>query len=406
MILASYEKEHGYPLKPVNIRTSENTVPKDSICHTCGVPHLYLYFNNGKERSQLKCKICNFVSPVHKRHLSDSKYFCPHCGYALFLWKTRKDCSIYKCDNDNCPEYLSNKQKLNFGERMLQKIKSSQFKLHYQFREYHFTNQQLIHSSPKPHSNITNIRNSLNTLALILTFHVSFAISARKTAYLLREVFKIHLSYQSVLNYCEMAAYHCHKFNLTYKGDADNIQAGDETYIKVNGEHNFTFFFISAKKLKITAYHIDTSRDTLPAIIAIKEAIRTASPNLKTFIITDGNPSYQNAIHFLNESLDNKLNLKNVIGLQNLDSVSTRFRPFKQLIERLNRTYKFHMRAAAGFSSKNGAVSLTTLFVTFYNFLRPHMSLNYKVPVPLNFLNGIDTLQGRWAALIQYAIAL
>jgi transposase-like protein len=289
---------------------------------------------------------------------------------------------------------------------MLQKIKSSQFKLHYQFREYHFTNQQLIHSSPASYSNITSIRNSLNTLALILTFHVSFAISARKTAYLLREVFKIRLSYQSVLNYCEMAAYHCHKFNSAFKGDTDNIQAGDETYIKVNGEHNFTFFFISAKKLKITAYHLDTTRDTLPATIAINEAIRTADPNLKTFLITDGNPSYQNAVHFLNQSLDNKLILKNVIGLQNLDSVSTRFRPFKQLIERLNRTYKFHIRAAAGFSSQNGAISLTTLFVTFYNFLRPHMSLDYKVPIPLDFLNGIDTLQGRWASLLHNAIGL
>ena len=203
-----------------------------------------------------------------------------------------------------------------------------------------------------------------------------------------------------------MAAYHCHQFNLKHKGDVDPFQAGDETYIKVNGEHNFTFFFISTRKLKITAYHLDTTRDTLPAAIAINEAIRTASPNMKIFIITDGNPAYQNAVHFLNQSLDNKLKLKNVIGLQNLDAVSTRFRPFKQLIERLNRTYKFHIRAAAGFSSKNGAIALTTLFVTFYNFLRPHMSLDYNVPVPLEFLKGIDTLQGRWAALIQNAITL
>jgi transposase-like protein len=203
-----------------------------------------------------------------------------------------------------------------------------------------------------------------------------------------------------------MAAYHCHKFNFHYKGDVDNLQAGDETYIKVNGEHNFTFFFISAKNLKITAYHVDTTRDTLPATIAINEAIRTANSNGKIFLITDGNPSYQNAVHFLNQSLTNKLKLKNVIGLQNLDAVSTRFRPFKQLIERLNRTYKFHMKAAAGFSSFNGAVALTTLFVTFYNFLRPHMSLNYNVPAPLAFLSGIDTLQGRWATLLQNAIAL
>ena len=405
-LLTTYKKEHKHPLKPVNIRNSKNSVPKHSICYSCNAPHQYLYFNNGKKRSQFKCKICNSVSPIHQRHLSSTKYFCPHCNYSLYLWKQRKDCSIYKCDNDNCPVYLSKKLKLNFAERMLQKIKSSQFKLHYQFREYHFTNEQLAHSSPEPRSNITNIRNSLNTLALILTFHVSFAISARKTAYLLREVFKIRLSYQSVLNYCEMAAYHCHKFNLSFKGNADNFQAGDETYIKINGEHNYTFFFISAKKLKITAYHVDNTRDTLPATIAINEAIRTANPNLKIFLVTDGNPSYQNAIHFLNQFLDNKLKLKNVIGLQNLDVVSTKFRPFKQLIERLNRTYKFHMRAAAGFSSKNGAVALTTLFVTFYNFLRPHMALDYNVPVPLDFFKGIDTLQGSWASIIQNAISL
>lgn len=223
---------------------------------------------------------------------------------------------------------------------------------------------------------------------------------------MLKEVFKIRLSYQSVLNYCEMAAHHCHQFNLKNKGNIDKFQAGDETYIKVNGKHNFTFFFISTKSLKITAYHLDTTRDTLPATVAVQEAIRTAQPNQKFILITDGNPSYQTAVHFLNKSLPFPIKLHNVIGLQNLDTVSTRFRPFKQLIERLNRTYKFHIRAAAGFSSKNGAIALTTLFVTFYNFLRPHMSLNYNVPVSLDFLKNIDTLQGRWAALIQNAITL
>ena len=203
-----------------------------------------------------------------------------------------------------------------------------------------------------------------------------------------------------------MAAYHCHKFNLKYKGNIDSTQAGDETYIKINGKHHYTFFFISAKSLKITAYHVDTTRDTLPATIAINEAIKTAFPNQNFTLITDGNPAYQNAVHFLNKSLNQPLKIKNVIGLQNLDKISEKFRPFKQLIERLNRTYKFHTRPAAGFSSKNGAISLTTLFVTFYNFLRPHMSLQYKTPIPLHFLNGMDTLQGRWSSIIQNALSI
>jgi len=82
-----------------------------------------------------------------------------------------------------------------------------------------------------------------------------------------------------------------------------------------------------------------------------------------------------------------------VVGLQNLDKESEEFRPFKELIERLSRTYQFHTRAAGGFNSVNGAVALTTLFVTYYNFLRPHISLNYSVPIPLEPLKGIAWVQ-------------
>jgi transposase InsO family protein len=84
-----------------------------------------------------------------------------------------------------------------------------------------------------------------------------------------------------------------------------------------------------------------------------------------------------------------------VVGLQNLDKESEEFRPFKELMERLNRTYKFHTRVVGGFNSVNGAVALTTLFVIYYNFLRPHTSLNYSVPIPLEPLKGTDTLQGK-----------
>jgi len=235
---------------------------------------------------------------------------------------------------------------------------------------------------------------------------VSLGISARKTAFILKNVFSLPASYQTVLNYAGSAAYHCHKFNLAYKGDVDKTQAADETYIKVAGKTNYTFFGISAKKRKITSYHIDDSRDTLPAIISMNEAIRTAKPKQKITFITDGNPSYMAAIHFINQSHNPKLSLKKVIGLQNLDSESEKYRPFKQLIERLNRTYKSHIRAACGFNTRNGAISLTTLFVTHYNFLRPHSSLGYDVPVPLEKLQDIETLQGKWAKVLHMAFSL
>lgn len=259
---------------------------------------------------------------------------------------------------------------------------------------------------PHKHYSIFRIRNSLNTLCLALTFHISLGISARKTAFILRNVFTIPASYQTVLNYTQSAAYHCHKFNLAYKGDVDDIQAGDETYIKILSETNYAFFFLSPKSRKITAYHIDNSRDTLPATVTMNEAIRTSKPEQQLTFVTDGNPSYPAGIHFLNQSRYPKLSIKKVIGLQNLDSESEQFRPFKQLIERLIRTYKFHVRASNGFKNKNGALSLTTLFVTHYNFLRPHSSLKFSTPIPLKELQNIDTLQAKWSKILNMAFSL
>lgn len=382
-------------------------MPKDSICKLCSAPSKYLYFNDGKKRSQIKCKVCGSLSPLNPRYRNpNAKYFCPFCHWALYLWKVRKDVSIYKCDNDECSSYLKNKSKLNLREKLLAKIKSSQFKLRYQYREYHFTDEQLTHSTPQKGYSIFDIRNSLHTLCLALTFHVSLAASARKTAFILKNVFSIPISYQTVLNYTQSAAYFCHKFNLTYKGDVDKIQAGDEAYIKIKGNQAYTFLAISPTRRKLTASHIDYSRGTLPATVTMNEAFRTSDPDQENTFISDGNPSYPAGIHFLNQSPDHKIQHKKVIGLQNLDSESEEFRPFKQLIERLIRTYKFHIKAACGFNTTNGAVSLTTLFNTHYNFLRPHSALDYEVPIPLQELQDIETLQGKWAKILSMSFSL
>jgi transposase InsO family protein len=50
-------------------------------------------------------------------------------------------------------------------------------------------------------------------------------------------------------------------------------------------------------------------------------------------------------------------------------------------------------------------VALTTLFVTHYNFLRPHLALGYRVPVSLPELSSVTTLQGKWNKILQLALA-
>jgi transposase-like protein len=409
-LLLLYQQQHGHPLKGVKRHGKKSLVPEKVTCLSCQAPSEYLYFNDGSKRTQLLCKVCHGLFQLQRRY-KKAKYYCPHCGWALLLWKQSKEMTTYKCCNDNCPVYLRALEKLNEREKKLQKKKPSQFKLRYQYREYHFKREQLEHSSPDlPLVDLARIHRSDNVLGLVLAFHISFGLAARKTAFILRQIFQIRISYQTVLNYSQATAFHCHRFNLQNKGPVDPLQAGDETYIKISGQNAYTFFFISVKNHKITAYHLADNRGTLPAAVAINEATGTCTPDQNIELVTDGNPSYQAALHFINSERKKEnlppIKLHQVIGLQNLDSESKEYRPFKQIIERLNRTYKFHTRSAHGFSAQNGARSLTTLFVTHLNFLRPHWALDGKVPIPIPELARIPTLQAKWCKIIDMACQL
>ena len=390
-------------------RSKELFVPDYITCPSCNAPHQYLYFNNGKKRSQLKCKVCEVTfNPERDLTRKTAVFKCPHCNSALYFWKQTAEVTIHKCGNDHCPQYLKALKTLNAKERKLLTTHSSQFKLRYQYRDYHFTLADLAHAAPNPPKiQLKKIHNSQTILGLILTFYVSFANSARKTALILNMVFNIHISHQTVLNYAEAASHYAHAFNLNHKGAVDDIQAGDETYVKIKGKYQYLFFFISTKKRSITSYHLADTRGTLPATTAMVEALRTVKENQTATFISDGNPSYPAGIHFINLKLpqEQKVLHKKVIGLQNLDSESEEFRPFKQIVERLNRTFKYHVRPANGFNSVNGAFALTTLFVSFYNFLRPHSSLHYQPPVILPQFAQYQTIQDKWIFLLSSAFS-
>ena len=62
--------------------------------------------------------------------------------------------------------------------------------------------------------------------------------------------------------------------------------------------------------------------------------------------IADGYSAYPLAAQQFFRESKGKINfdIPHVIGLTNADEVSTEFRPFKQMIERLNRTYKASYR--------------------------------------------------------------
>lgn len=75
VLLADYEKKHGHPLKQV--KKHKDVVVCDCSCPSCGAPSEYMYWNDGKKRTQQKCKICGALFQV-KKNLED-----PHLRYTL-----------------------------------------------------------------------------------------------------------------------------------------------------------------------------------------------------------------------------------------------------------------------------------------------------------------------------------
>ena len=68
-----------------------------------------------------------------------------------------------------------------------------------------------------------------------------------------------------------------------------------------------------------------------------------------------------------------------------------------------NAPARYHTRARCGFKNTNGAAVLTTLFVAYYSFPRPHTTLKFKPPIYISKLAGITTIQGKWLKMLEMA---
>ena len=408
-----HEQKTGKRIGIVQRRKGSVAPPEKCTCAHCNAPARYLYLNNGRLSSQVQCKICRRTSPTHKpRRQSNAKYWCPHCGNALFRWKEDGICTSYKCQNNQCGCYQRNLGSLTPEEHLMRKEgKTSQFKLRYLFREYHFASEPLALARPEDSPvDLNRIHHGLHTVGQILTLTVSFGLSARMSAQAMKHLFGIRISHQSVINYTNAAAAQLSGFVDRNSPKPEGPCAADETYIKVNGITRYTWFIVSKIRRAICGWNLSESRESAPALGLIYNCYGPPDDPVceNAELITDGLPSYDSAVVAYNtEAMRHGhlrvLNKHTVIGLRNLDPESETYREYKQLVERLNRTYKFHTRPRAGFKDFDGAVALTTLFVAYYNFMRPHGSLDKSPPVELECLKGKKLYPDQWVELLRQA---
>lgn len=239
-------------------------------------------------------------------------------------------------------------------------------------------------------------------MGLCLTYHVNLKLSTRQTAHALKEVHGIDISHRTVANYALTAAAVIKPFVDTFEYKPSKILSADETYIKVKGIKHYVWIVMDACKRSILGYQVSDTRAVGPCILAMRMAFDKFKyfPQKAINFIADGYSAYPLAKQQFELEENKDFNLTQVIGLTNDDPVSAEFRWVKQIVERLNRTFKSSYRVTCGYGSDEGATYGFSLWVAYYNFLRPHPYTYWKPLNQIDALKDIENMPAKWQILI------
>lgn len=384
-LIPYYEKRYGKKIRPVS-RRSECDIPDDCSCPRCKAPKPFLYRNNGS-KGQLLCKICAARFSPSESRFSSLKLRCPHCGHTLV----------------KCPYYLHNLKKVDKAD-LKEDYGKNIYKLHYIYREFTMDFFRMdLNTLPKNASSLKFSKHNAHVMSLCLTLHINLGLSLRKTSQALKDLYNIQISHQQIANYCKTAAICVKPFVDQYPYRKGEAFVADETYIKVRGIKSYVWLIMNAACRSIIGYQVSDNRGVGPCILAMRMAFQGLKKLPENFkFIADGYSAYPlAAMEFAKKfGKDFTFQITQVIGLTNDDAVSKEHRPFKQIVERLNRTYKASYRKTNGFDNIEGANYDLALWVAYYNFLRPHKHNRYKVLNEVEMLQGADNMPGKWQLLI------
>lgn len=398
-LLDYYKLRYNIVLKPVQRRNGKS-IPEDSVCPRCQAPHLYLYDNNGG-KGQFQCKICGQTFITGEIVQRPFVLTCPYCGHTLTPKKDRKHFRVHKCMNKRCYYYLDNLRKLPKDLDPKEKYK---FKLHYLYREFNVDFFSMdLRSLPKRATGFKFRKQSAHVMGLSLTYHVNLGLSLRKTAQALRDVHNIQISHTQVAYYAQTASVVIKPFVDNFDYQPSNSLAADETYIKVKGLKGYVWFIMDIVSRSILGYQVSDNRGVGPCILSMRMAFDKFKefPGKALRFVADGYSAYPLACQQFAIHDDKHFDITPVIGLSNDDPVSKEFRPFKQRIERMNRTFKATYRVTCGYGTDDGATYGVNLWVAYYNFLRPHKIHEWKRPLnEVDMLTNADNMPGKWQLLI------
>ena len=222
-------------------------------------------------------------------------------------------------------------------------------------------------------------------------------LSVRKIQRQIAKIFQVHISQVSVWKWII-------KFSRLAKAYVDKLKPRlsglwhvDETMINCEGEYKWFWQIIDEKTKFLVATLLSEERTIVEAKELFKKSkeISVIKPDT---IVTDGLWAYEDAIKkvFLTWRVPHTTNIR---------SVGINTRETNNVIERLHGTLKDRLKVMRGLKKFHTAQAILSGWFVYYNFLRPHETLNGITPSEACGLNLKFENSNGWYDLIDRAIS-
>ena len=218
-------------------------------------------------------------------------------------------------------------------------------------------------------------------------------LSVRKVKRQLGNILKVDVSQMAiwkwVVKYSELAKKFVDSIKLEIEGDWHV----DETAIKCDGEHRWFWEMIDNETKFLMATHLSGERSIKETLKFFRQA-KARSEKRPDKIIVDGLWSYKKAFNkvFYSRYKKHRVEFVRKAGI--------RARENNNVIERLHGTLKDRINVMRGLRDEETAKTVLNGWFVFYNFIRPHQSLDGETPAKTA---GIDLEIDGWHEMIETA---
>jgi len=237
-----------------------------------------------------------------------------------------------------------------------------------------------------------NMKYNPKIIALTLDLYFQ-GLSLRKISHHLKQFYELKISYKSIHNWIKKYIGIMNEYVSSITPDIGNVWHADEMYVNIGGNWEYLWNVMDESTRFQLASVVSSERKVRDARVVFQRAKQNCGGRKPKFIITDGLHSYKHAI--------NKEFITNTGETEHIYNVGLQHHPNNNHVERLHGTIR--QREKVMRAMKTDETPILEGHRLFYNFIKPHESLDGKTP---SEMAGIE-IEGdnKWLSLMKTSLS-